>query len=452
MCELSPGEHARTVQQNGSTDWYRRMSQQKFEPRLNRKPGGTILGLALMVGVSILSSGCLGPAAVSLTRTRYNEAYRKTNDEQILLNIVRLRYADSPIFIDLNNITSQFEVSGRGNYSYGLDGSGPGFSNLGLGDLFVRDAPTLSFHPRSGQEIAKALLTPLSAELFSVVNAGANVEQFFLMAVNDINDVPNATRAIAMMPSSPDNNDEFRRGVQLLSALEHRGAIELTVRKFEDTDDASDPIPIERVCGGDLVSAAKENYVFRKNDDNRMTVRKRERTLILRVREQDRHAPEILEFARIFRLKPGLTVYKIKSELSGDHPDRRPGVPEEVDIGSGDTIYVNMRSMLQIGVFLSKGVCVPDDHVTCGIAPMTPDETGELYDWTQVTRGLFQVCCSRHRPKQSEIAVKYRGYWFYVAPNDVNSRAVMAIYEILFAVQEADGKPAGPLLTLPLGG
>ena len=299
MCELSPGEHARTVQQNGSTDWYRRMSQQKFEPRLNRKPGGTILGLALMVGVSILPSGCLGPAAVSLTRTRYNEAYRKTNDEQILLNIVRLRYADSPIFIDLNNITSQFEVSGRGNYSYGLDGSGPGFSNLGLGDLFVRDAPTLSFHPRSGQEIAKALLTPLSAELFSVVNAGANVEQFFLMAVNDINDVPNATRAIAMMPSSPDNNDEFRRGVQLLSALEHRGAIELTVRKFEDTDDASDPIPIERVCGGDLVSAAKENYVFRKNDDNRMTVRKRERTLILRVREQDRHAPEILEFARM---------------------------------------------------------------------------------------------------------------------------------------------------------
>ena len=83
---------------------------------------------------------------------------------------------------------------------------------------------------------------------------------------------------------------------------------------------------------------------------------------------------------------------------------------------------------------------------------MTPDETGQLYDWTQVTEGLFQVCCSRHRPKKSEIAVKYRGYWYYVASDDVHSRAVMAIYEILFAVQEADGKPAGPLLTLPLGG
>src|SRR5215471_7899632 len=131
-----------------------------------------MLKRALLFGICMAVSGCIGPTAVSLTRTRYNEAYRATNDEQLLLNIVRLRYADSPIFIDLPNITSQFEVSGRGNYSYGLDGAGPGLSNLGFGELFVRDAPTLSYHPRGGQEIAKALLSPLSAELFSVVNAG----------------------------------------------------------------------------------------------------------------------------------------------------------------------------------------------------------------------------------------------------------------------------------------
>jgi fermentation-respiration switch protein FrsA (DUF1100 family) len=56
-----------------------------------------------------------GPVAVSQTRMRYNEVYRATNDEQLLLNIVRLRYADSPIFIDLANITSQFEVASGGD-------------------------------------------------------------------------------------------------------------------------------------------------------------------------------------------------------------------------------------------------------------------------------------------------------------------------------------------------
>ena len=61
-------------------------------------------------------SGCIGPTAIRHTRLRYNEVVRDTNDQQLLLNIVRLRYADSPVFIDLPNITSQFEMAGRGNY------------------------------------------------------------------------------------------------------------------------------------------------------------------------------------------------------------------------------------------------------------------------------------------------------------------------------------------------
>src|SRR5258708_3960270 len=114
-------------------------------PRQDRVPG--LVRLAAWVAICSSHCGCLGPTAVSHTRTRYNEVYRDTNDEQLLLNIVRLRYADSPVFIDLPNITSQFEVSGGGSYTYGLDGAGPGRSNLGFGSLALRDSPTLSYHP-----------------------------------------------------------------------------------------------------------------------------------------------------------------------------------------------------------------------------------------------------------------------------------------------------------------
>ena len=107
------------------------------------------------------------------TRLRYNEVVRDTNDEQLLINIVRLRYADSPVFIDLPNITSQFEIAGHGNYLGGRGYQFSGFTNLGSGDLSLRDTPTLSYHPREGREIAKSLLTPLSSDLFIVVNAGA---------------------------------------------------------------------------------------------------------------------------------------------------------------------------------------------------------------------------------------------------------------------------------------
>ena len=113
---------------------------------------------------------------------------------------------------------------------------------------------------------------------------------------------------------------------------------------------------------------------------------------------------------------------------------------------------MNLRSVLQIMTFLSKGVCVPEEHVRSGTVPTTPGPDGQPYDWTRVTAGNFVVHAQKHRPKAAEVAVPYRGYWFYIAANDVNSRATLAILEVLFALQESDGKSVGPLLTLPLGG
>ncbi len=113
---------------------------------------------------------------------------------------------------------------------------------------------------------------------------------------------------------------------------------------------------------------------------------------------------------------------------------------------------MNLRSVLQIMTFLSKGVCIPDEHVISGVAPTTPDTDGQPFDWTQVTAGNFVVHAQKHRPKNAEVAVQYRGYWFYIAANDVKTRATLAILEVLFALQESGDRPGGPLLTLPLGG
>src|SRR5262249_19669824 len=93
-------------------------------------------------------TGCLGPKAVRYPRLRYNEVVRDTNAEQLLLTIVRLRYADSPVFIDLPSIPSQFEASGRGTYLGGRGNQFPGRASLGGGELNLRDTPTLSYKPR----------------------------------------------------------------------------------------------------------------------------------------------------------------------------------------------------------------------------------------------------------------------------------------------------------------
>jgi hypothetical protein len=407
--------------------------------RGRRRVGRIVVLLAVWAG----ASGCLGPHAIRYTRMRYNEVVRDTNDQQLLMNIVRLRYADSPVFIDLPNITSQFEVSGGGSYP-GRSGSQTEF---GVAGLMGRDTPTLSYHPREGREIAKALLNPLSPDLFSVVNAGANLEQLLLMTVNDMNDISNAYRATTLTPKVPDDNSQFLRGVRLLASLRDRDGTELGFGTTETTDRASDAVPKSSMGGRDLLDAARDGYVFRAQGQNQMTLCKREKDLYLRIRPQFVHSPEMEEVARIFHLIPGRERYRIEAELSDEATQS-----ELTPLAGNDTIYMNLRSVLQIMTFLAKGVCIPEEHVRTGMAPMTPGPDGRPFDWTQVTAGHFFVRSQKHRPREAEVAVHYRGYWFYIDPNDVNSRAALSILEILFALQESDGKSVGPLLTLPLGG
>ena len=61
------------------------------------------------------------------------------------------------------------------------------------------------------------------------------------MAVNDINDVPNAARSTVMVPTEPDDNAIYRYGVGLLAALYERGAVELDERAQPRIRQASVP-------------------------------------------------------------------------------------------------------------------------------------------------------------------------------------------------------------------
>ena len=392
------------------------------------------------------AGGCLGPEAVRSTRMRYNESIRSTNDEQLLMNVVRLRYADSPVFIDLPTITSQFELAAGGS-DPGRNGSQ---TNFGIVGLTGRDSPTLEAftYPRPGpRDRLAALLEPCSpADLISVINAGARLEQFLWMVLNDINDVQNAVRATTLAPRTPDSNALFLRGVRLLAEIDDRGGSEIGFSTSEDAEDDSDPIPAGLLRGTDLLAAAKDDYVFRSRPDGRMALHKREKTPTLKIRSPFTQSPQMAEMAAIFGLTPGLSRYKIESELQPDAESSPPAAIEK-----SDTIYLNLRSLLQIMTFLSKGVCVPEEHVRSGEAPMTPGPDGRPFDWTTVTAGNFFVASQKHRPRDAEVAVQYRGYWFYIPRRDVNSRSVLAILEILFSLQESDEKSGGPVLTLPAG-
>ncbi len=403
------------------------------------------LSLLLLV-VLTTAAGCVGPTALQKTRIRYNESFRRTNDEQLLLNIVCLRYGDSPVFVDLPSITSQFEVSSRNSFTGGRDGSGPGFSNLGIGELFLRDAPTLSYHPREGREMAKALMTPLSTDAIRMARAGMNLEQFLMIVINDINDLNNAPRANDMVPRAPDDNEDYRYLVALMVALADRQAIEfLNVSREEDR---SDRVATSTVYGRDLVDAAKDDMVFRSAGDNEhVLLKKKTQELVIRVKAHERDSFEMQEIARLLRLQPGKSEYTIRSEYAETDANELP-----TPLGEKELV-INSRSILQMLTFLSKGVCVPPDHSASRVAPTVLDTDGCPFDWTRVTAGQFRVYHSKHKPKNAEVAIQYKDFWFYIREDDAPSKATLTVIDLLFSLQLTDdAKSGGPVLTLPAGG
>src|SRR2546428_7532267 len=72
----------------------------RFAPR-------TIRGAGALIAV-LLIAGCsaFGPKTLARDRLRYNEVVKSTTEEQLLLNIVRLRYSDTPSSLAVSAIAA----------------------------------------------------------------------------------------------------------------------------------------------------------------------------------------------------------------------------------------------------------------------------------------------------------------------------------------------------------
>ena len=109
---------------------------------------------------------------------------------------------------------------------------------------------------------------------------------------------------------------------------------------------------------------------------------------------------------------------------------------------------INVRSGYQVLAFLSKGVDVPETHERRGTVPEFRALDGRPFDARQLTRGLFRVCVQKHRPVRSDLAVHYRGHWFYISEDDVQSRATLNYVKLVLDIRSEAG--AAPVLTLPV--
>jgi hypothetical protein len=82
---------------------------------------------------------------------------------------------------------------------------------------------------------------------------------------------------------------------------------------------------------------------------------------------------------------------------------------------------------------------------------ITRSETGEPFDWRQVTGNLLRVQAAPARPLGAVIAVPYRGSWFFIDDADLLSKSIFSLRSQLFALQAGKTERLLPILTLPIG-
>jgi hypothetical protein len=227
--------------------------------------------------------------------------------------------------------------------------------------------------------------------------------------------------------------------------LQDRGEIVFGMEERIET--VGGPLPAATIQARDVVEAAKSGFEFRPDADSRSwnLIRKIQQP-VLRVDPAAAASPELRTLVDVFKLRRGLDKYDITQEALSPFPASYP--PEGV--GSLD---LETRSMLQTLYFVSHGVDVPAEHLASGSARQTLDESGKPFNWSQITGGLFTV---RHlpgpeRPANARVAIPYRGYWFYIAEPDHDTKSTFSLLVEMSRLELATKTGVGPVLTLPIG-
>ena len=355
---------------------------------------------------ALILSGCgtfdellqIGPDSVEDGRGQFNTVIAETNDQQLLLNLVKRRYGDNTALLEVNSVSTTLEWKRGGNLGLTLFDGGEDANSLGIGaNGAYTERPTITYLPVKGPDLIKKNLSPLDPEVLILLSrSGWRLERIMRLTLNSINDLDNAAAASGPTPAFAPDTSDFEK---LLSV-------------------------IEKVGHGQFVLG--------------YTIINDQKVLALDARMEMLERPEMQDFTKILKVDKH-SFYVVNVEGNTDYRSNK-----EIDI--------KVRSLSGIEFYLSHGVQVPEEHIMQNKVQITKTADGEVFDWDSIFGDLFQIQSSRQEPSEEIAAVKcfWRGYWFYIDDTDIGSKNTFMLLNQITALQSGAMDKSGPLLTLPV--
>ena len=362
---------------------------------LDRSPAGlSSARVIVLAAIAALASACamrVGPQTIPRDRFDYGSAVKRSWQEQLLVNLVRLRYLDTPVFLDVDQIVAQYTLNGTVGVSTGsLGAEGQGAPVAGASGTWT-ESPVITFTPMSGERFTQSLLRPVSpANLLALAQIGWPVDAVFGVGVRAVNGLLAASRTATFRRAA---DPDFYRTVSLLRKLQANGSFGFRV---ETNERGAATLLTLRRPGVDAEADADAKAL----------------------RELLRLSPEAQEFT----LSMG-------------------AIPQ----GPTD-IALLTRSALEIFAEASAGVQIPAGDLDEGRA--TRMDAPSAAD--AATGFTIQIKASAERPSDREAfaSVRYRTHWFWVDDRDLDSKRSLGFLMLLFTLIESDSPQPPPLLTI----
>lgn len=349
------------------------------------------ISLALL---TLALTGCksIGPGTVSRDRFDYSSSIADSWKQQTLLNIVKLRYMDLPVFVDVSSIvagyTLQTGVSAGGSFPEN-NVLGGNTATVG-GSAIYTDRPTVTYTPMTGEKFLRGLLTPIDPKnIFFMLQSGYAADFVLGLTVESLNGLRNRA---ATAGSAREADPDFIRVLQLMREVQEAGGV--GVRVLENKDKSTTTV-----------------MFFRR----------------------DNLPPEILEktreIRRLLKLSPDQKQFDlVYSPIAG---------------GEGE-LAVGSRSVLQIMGAFASYADVPEADMKDGSALPVANIAGGSGEQQPV-----QIKCSAEKPAHAFAAVHYRHHWFWIDDRDWRSKRAFTAIMFIFTMAETAGEQKLPLITIP---
>lgn len=347
--------------------------------------------LIASTAMAVVLNGCatIGPNTIPPDRQQYVSEIGESAKEQVLLNIVKLRYFDMPTFLDVSSIINQYGlertlgVNGTVNYPRApVDWWNVG----GSGSATYSDRPTITYTPMTGKKFTQNLLTPIPPEaVVGMIQNGWPADLILKMTLNSMNGVDNANAFKAYSKE----NAQFERVATIFKDLQASGISDIRA---------------ESIAQGSEVS-----IIFEPS------------------RANEKNLADIRTLLEILKVKPGLPKYRF---VYG----RLPSADNE--------IAMSTRSMMAMMLQYGAGVEVPQKHLDEGrVRPTAADEGAH-------DRMSVHIHSGSGKHADAFTSIVYRGTTYWIDDTDLESKKNFTLLMIFLSLTEVEQKNAGPLVTV----